>query len=78
MTEIALYEAKAHLSALVDQVATTGAEIVITRRGKPVAKLSAVNDDSALESALRHLLAARSQSQPGPGALRDLIDEGRG
>lgn len=78
MTEIALYEAKAHLSALVDQVATTGAEIVITRHGKPVAKLSAVNDDSALESALRHLLAARSQSQPGPGTLRDLIDEGRG
>ncbi len=78
MTEIALYEAKAHLSALIDQVATTGAEIVITRHGKPVAKLSAVNDDSALESALRHLLAARSQSQPGPGTLRDLIDEGRG
>lgn len=77
MTEIALYEAKAHLSALVDQVATTGAAIVITRRGKPVAKLSAVNDDSALESALRHLLAARAQSQPGPGTLRDLIDEGR-
>lgn len=77
MTEIALYEAKAHLSALVDQVATTGAEIVITRRGKPVAKLSAVNDESALETALRHLLAARSESQPGPGTLRDLIDEGR-
>lgn len=77
MTEIALYEAKAHLSALVDRVATTGEEIVITRRGHPVAKLSPVNDESALESALRHLLAARSESQPGPDRLRDLIDEGR-
>ena len=77
MAEIALYEAKAHLSALVDRVATTGEEIVITRRGHPVAKLSPVNDESALESALRHLLAARSESQPGPDRLRDLIDEGR-
>jgi prevent-host-death family protein len=77
VTEIALYEAKAHLSALVDRVATTGEEIVITRRGNPVAKLSPVNDESALESALRHLLAARSESQPGPESLRDLIDEGR-
>jgi|OM-RGC.v1.033812717 prevent-host-death family protein len=77
VTEIALYEAKAHLSALVDRVATTGEEIVITRRGHPVAKLSPVNDESALESALRHLLAARSESQPGPDRLRDLIDEGR-
>ena len=77
MTSIALYEAKAHLSALVDQVATTGEEIVITRRGKPVAKLSPVNDESALESALRHLVAARSQSSAGSHSLRDLIDDGR-
>lgn len=77
MTEIALYEAKAHLSALVERVASTGEEVLITRRGRPMARLVPVDDDSAIESAMAHLLAAREASRPGPGTLRELIDEGR-
>ena len=77
MTEVALYEAKAHLSALVEQVAATGEEVLITRRGKPMARLVPVDDRSAIESAMAHLLAAREASRPGPGTLRELIDEGR-
>ncbi len=38
MSEIALYEAKARLSAIVEQVQATGQEVVINRRGKPVAR----------------------------------------
>jgi prevent-host-death family protein len=78
MTEIALAEAKAHLSALVERVEQAGEEIVITRRGRPAARLVPVDDESAIESALALLLAARQASTPGPESLRDLIDEGRG
>ena len=77
MTEIALYEAKAQLSALVERVASTGEEVLITRRGRPMARLVPVDDDSAIESAMAHLLAARDSSRPGSGTLRELIDEGR-
>jgi prevent-host-death family protein len=41
MDVISLADAKAHLSELVDQV-EAGASIDITRRGKPVARLTAV------------------------------------
>ena len=41
MTEVSVAEAKAHLSELLDRV-ERGEELVITRRGKPVAKLSGV------------------------------------
>lgn len=78
MTEIALAEAKAHLSALVERVEQAGEEIVITRRGRPAARLVPVDDGSAIESALALLLAARRASTPGPEGLRELIDEGRG
>lgn len=77
MTDVALHEAKAQLSALVDRVSNGGGDVVITRRGKPVARLVPIDDESAIESALAHLLAARQSSTPGPQSLRELIDEGR-
>ena len=40
MAEVSVAEAKAHLSKLLDRV-ERGEEIVITRRGKPVARMSA-------------------------------------
>jgi prevent-host-death family protein len=40
MKEVALYDAKNALSALIQEVEDTGAEIVITRHGKPAAKLT--------------------------------------
>ena len=41
MAEIGAFEAKTHFSALLER-AEKGEEIVITRRGKPVAKLGPV------------------------------------
>ena len=38
-TTVNIYDAKTHFSDLIDQVAK-GEEIVISRRGKPVARLS--------------------------------------
>jgi prevent-host-death family protein len=41
MTEVGVAEAKAHLSELLDRV-ERGEEVVITRRGRTVAKVSGV------------------------------------
>ena len=38
MKQVGIFDAKTHLSSLVDEV-EKGGEIVITRHGKPVAKL---------------------------------------
>lgn len=77
-TEVGIFEAKTRLSELVDQVATNGEEVVITKRGKPVARLlPTASAESAVESALALLLAARQASAAGSGSLRDLIDDGR-
>jgi len=40
MDKVGIYDAKARLSQLIDEV-TAGGEVVITRRGKPVARLVA-------------------------------------
>jgi prevent-host-death family protein len=77
-TEVGIFEAKTRLSELVDQVATNGEEVVITKRGRPVARLlPTASEESAVETALALLLAARQASVSGTGSLRDLIDDGR-
>lgn len=44
MIEVGSFEAKNTLSALLDRVAK-GEEVVITRRGKPIARLVGMQDD---------------------------------
>ena len=39
MREVGMFEAKTHLSALVDEVAR-GETVIITKRGQPVARLT--------------------------------------
>lgn len=72
-----LFDAKTRLSELVEQVAQGGDDIVITRRGKAVARLVPIEPESEVESALALLLSARATSVSGSGSLRDLIDDGR-
>jgi len=62
-----LAETKAHLSAVVDQV-QTGEDIVITRRGRPVARISAelpaqAGEASALVKELRAFVQAQTASK---------------
>ena len=45
MEDVGIFEAKTHLSQLVDRVEATGATYRITRRGKPVAELRAIGAD---------------------------------
>jgi prevent-host-death family protein len=80
MHTVGTFEAKTHLSELLDRVAK-GDEITITRNGKPIARLVPV-DDGATASDRRELARridkARRGVKLGPGlTLRRLIDEGR-
>jgi prevent-host-death family protein len=79
MREIALYEAKNRLSELIDRV-LAGEEIVITRRGKAVARLTPPADDAASQraaDAIERLRASRQGVTLGRLKSRDLIAEGR-
>ena len=74
---VGILEAKTRLSELVDQVASGGEAVLITKRGKPVARLLPAVRESQVEDALALLLAAREASTPGSQSLRDLINESR-
>jgi prevent-host-death family protein len=64
MTTIPLADAKARLSAVLDDVRDTHERVVITRNGRPEAVLIAVSDLEALEETL-DLLST-------PGALDEI------
>ena len=58
MKEIALHDAKNRLSALINEMEASGEEIVITRHGRPAARLApvVVPDDPERRAALGALL----------------------
>jgi antitoxin YefM len=64
MTTISLADAKARLSAVLDEVRDTHERVVITRNGRPEAVILAVSDLEALEETL-DLLST-------PGALEQI------
>ncbi|SFJ77464.1 prevent-host-death family protein [Bosea sp. OK403] len=71
MNAINLADAKAHLSELVDRV-EAGASIEITRRGKPVARLTTVaRPRKPIDAALLEALTATMPAQPQSAA--DLV-----
>ena len=79
MREIGAFEAKNTLSALLDAV-EAGDEIVITRRGKPVARLvsaSCVGDRQRATDAAQRIRARAVGVTLGGLRLKDLIEEGR-
>ncbi len=83
MREVGAFEAKTHLSSLLEEVAT-GASITITRRGKPVAQLVPVDAVDAVRrtaaiSRIRSLRGDLAKRSPGLSA-RDILsarDAGR-
>ena len=79
MREVGAFEAKNRLGALLDQV-ERGEQIVITRRGKPVAKLVPVGPDFdrvKARRAIAGLLEASRGVTLGGLRIKDLISEGR-
>ena len=79
MHEVGAFEAKNRLGALLDRV-ENGEEIVITRRGKPVAKLVPAGpgfDRAKARRAARGLLEASRGVTLGGLKIKDLINQGR-
>ena len=79
MTEVSLAEAKAHLSELLDRV-ERGEEVVITRRGKPAARVSRMAEplqpiDFAAIRALRD--STPLQAEGAGDFMRRIRDEER-
>ncbi len=75
--QVGIFDAKTRLSELVEHVASSHEDVLITRRGRPVARLVPIDEESAVEHGLALLMAARAASTPGTESLRELIDEGR-
>lgn len=80
--EVGAFEAKDTLGTLLDRV-EQGEEIVITRDGKPVAKLvpaEPVRDVSAAMAAAERILRRKSEHSGPPITIREILslrDEGR-
>jgi prevent-host-death family protein len=78
MRSVGTFEAKTHLSALLEQV-ERGEEITITRHGRAVARLvpvGAISHDRLARTVAR-LKSFRRGRRLGDLAVKDLIREGR-
>lgn len=78
MIEVGAFEAKTHLSSLLEKV-RHGAEVVITKRGKPVARLVPAEqaDQSRVNTTINKLLTLRKEITLQSVDWKDLRDEGR-
>jgi len=79
MSQVALADAKTHLSDLVER-ARKGEPILITRRGKPVARLVGLAPAARpIDPALLHPVTGNTPEQPEPAgtALRRQRDDAR-
>ena len=79
MKEIGAFEAKTKLGQVLDWV-EAGEEVIITRRGKAVARLippGAIIDHERARAAATRIRARRRGMTLGGLRVKDLIDEGR-
>ena len=78
MITVGAFEAKTHLSSLLDQVAS-GEEVTITRHGKPVARLVSAEhfDRERISDAYEKLKALRTETTLGGLSWKELRDQGR-
>jgi prevent-host-death family protein len=73
------FEAKTHLAALLD-LAASGETIIITRHGRPVARLSPVLGDAErpnVEETIAELIEFRNSHRLEGLSVKDLVEEGR-
>lgn len=85
MKHVGIFEAKTHLSNLVEEVEKNGEEIIITRHGKPVAKLVRALELSTPEQVARRRaaiaklrqIASELKINPTHEEIKSWINEGR-
>jgi prevent-host-death family protein len=78
MVRVGAFEAKTHFASLLERAAK-GEEIVITRHGTPVAKLTPMSADNRerRREAIQRLLEFSKGQTLGDLTIRELRDEGR-
>jgi prevent-host-death family protein len=78
METIGVFEAKTHFSELIDGV-EHGGEYVITRHGKPVARLvgAKVSDRQVIEETIDALLEFRKGRKADQKEIKEWMMEGR-
>lgn len=79
MITVGSYEARTHLSQLLDRVAK-GERVTITRHGVPVAVLEPVGEREKRErvrEAIRRIKELRKGKTTGGMSIREMIEEGR-
>lgn len=76
MTTVGLFEAKQHLSELVER-ARKGETIALTKRGVVVARLVAAENAESMEEVVETIRAIRRGVRLGSLSLKKLVDEGR-
>jgi prevent-host-death family protein len=79
VTSIGAFEAKTHLSDLLDRVAR-GEKITITRHGVPAALLVPVTEAAPKmthKEIVEGMRALRKRVKPGKLSVREMVNEGR-
>ncbi len=78
MITVGAFEAKTHLSTLLDRV-SAGEEVVITKHGRPVARLVGVQhiDRARVSEAFEKLKTLRKATTLGGLSWKELRDAGR-
>ena len=78
MNNVGTYEAKAHLSQLLERV-EKGEQFTITRHGVPVARLVPTDNPAKMsaDDAVAELKKMRKKCTLGGLSIRSMIEEGR-
>ncbi len=80
MKSIGAFEAKTHLSRLLEEV-EGGEAVIITKNGRPVAELRPIHahDPVGIDAAIRRMkeLRARVRADPDGPTIHEMIEEGR-
>jgi prevent-host-death family protein len=78
--QIGAFEAKTHFSQIIEKV-ESGADFIITKRGKPVAKIIPFKQEREMtrQEAIAQLIEMRKlyRGKPGDFNIREAIEEGR-
>ncbi|MBF0531912.1 MAG: type II toxin-antitoxin system prevent-host-death family antitoxin [Candidatus Omnitrophica bacterium] len=78
MQTIGIFDAKTHFSAIMEQV-IQGQEVLITRRGQLIAKISPVNtqDKGSIAQTIDAILKFRKKRKSSQAQSRAWIQQGR-